>query len=152
MSKRIVIQDAFSILILIIGLFTCFNGFLCDFSDAFFRYSTDVLFGIFVLSSFLITLVLHLCRLFRISFSPRKRERIIAVIYILLFIISFYFIRIFIVFGLCNFSFDSPGWLMVRNYISIPFLVFCALWLFIRCVSFLKNGRSSIVKEEPPTL
>lgn len=151
MSKPNAIQDAFSILILLIGLFTCFNGFLCDFVDDFFNYFTDALFGGFVLSSYLITLVLHLCRLFRISFSPRKGERIIAIIYILLFIISSYSFGIFIAFGLGNFRIDTPRWLIVRNFISIPFLVFCALWLAIRCVLFLINGRSPIIKEEPPT-
>ena len=152
MTKRNVFQDALSIIILLLGLFTLFSGFLGDFiSDIFLPFDCiQALFGSFVLASFLVTLALNLFRLLRISFSSRKRERIIAAIYILLFVISSYSLCVFVIFGLFNNHIDTPEWLIVRNWISILFLVFCIIWLVIRCISILFNGRSAIVKEEFP--
>jgi hypothetical protein len=147
MTKRDAFQDAFSVLIILIGLFVCFNGFLCDYVGGFNSFS-DALFGGVILSSCLITVLSHMCRLLRISFSLRKRERTIAAIYIGLFILSIYYILFFVVFGLFNYSVYDPKWLIVRNDTSLLFLVFCTIWLAIRCISFLRKGSSPIAKEE----
>ena len=129
-----------SVLVLALGLFT-------------FAYSFDCLqeFRFFFIPCFFATLAINLCLLFRVKFSSRRIEKILAVVYLILFAISFLFLYILTNFALFNWSVDADKWDVTRMWISVLFIDYCVIWLAIHCVAFLILGHSRLLKDTTST-
>ncbi len=125
-----------SALVLALGVFT----FACGFDSL-------QEFRFYFIPCFIVTLAINICLLFRVKFSPRKIEKLLAVVYLIIFAISFVFIYIMTGFALFNWSADADKWDVTRVSISVLFTDYCIVWLAIRCVVFLLRGRSRLVKD-----
>ena len=138
MTTRSILYLVRSILVLGLGVFTCIFGYDC--------FST---LGVFFFPCFIGTMAINLCLLFRIQFFPRKREKTIALVYLILFGLSFYYLSFFSALGLFNFHADAEKWFVTRIWISVLFTDYCVIGLAIRCLHFLRSGRSRLLKESP---
>ena len=92
-------------------------------------------------------MAINLCLLFHIQFIPRKVERIIAIIYLILFVLSLYFLLVLTAFGLFNFHAGALRWDVIRIWTTVLFTDYCVLWLAVRCLRFLRLGNSPLLKD-----
>lgn len=130
-----------SVSVLGLGLFALICGFDC---------LIDLIeMGAFFFLCFLATIAINLCLLFHIQFIPRKIERIIAIIYLILFVLSLYFLSLINAFGLLNFPADAQRWDVIRIWITILFTDYCVFWLAVRCLRLLRLGHSPLMKDTP---
>lgn len=136
MTTRSILYLVRSTLVLGLGLFTCLFGYDC--------FST---LGVFFFPCFIGTMAINLCLLFGIQFFPRKREKTFALAYLILFGLSFYYLWFLSFLGLCNFQADAERWFVTRIWISVLFTDYCVVWLAIRCLLFLRSGRSRLLKD-----
>ena len=139
MSTRRILYLIRSILVLGLGLFACIFGYDCVKT-----------FGVFFFPCFIGTMAINLCLLLGIQFFPRKREKTIALVYLILFGLSFYYLSFLTAIGLFNFHADAERWFVTRIWISVLFTDYCVIWLAIRCLLFLRSGRSRLLKDTPP--
>lgn len=128
-----------SIIVLTLGLFTLFFSFDCIQE---FRF--------FFIPCFSTAMAINLCLLFGVTFAPRKVEKIIAISFLTLFILSLPFLYICTGFALFNWSEDAIHWDITRMWISVLFTDYCVIWLAIRCMRLLLRYHSPIVKESTP--
>ena len=140
MSTRRIYYLVRCVSVLGLGLFTLLYGFDC----------LDLI-GVFFFPCFLATIVINLCLLFHIQFYPRKIERIIAIIYLILFVLSLYYLLFLTTFGLFNFRADAQRWDVIRIWVTVLFTDYCVLWLAVRCLRFLRLGYSPLLKDTPST-
>ena len=106
MKQRSVIQDATCVLLILLLGYACashigeiVSDVVQDIKDPYLWKSVfgvtmellDYLFNLFVLLSLLVTIILHICRLLHVSFRPRKNEKIIALTYIIVFMLFSFF-------------------------------------------------------------
>ena len=138
MTTRSILYLVRSILVLGLGLFTCIFGYDCIKT-----------FGVFFFPCFIGTMAINLCLLFGIQFFPRKREETIALVYLILFGLSFYYLSFLTAIGLFNFHADAERWFVTRIWVSVLFTDYCVIWLAIRCLLFLRSGRSRLLKDSP---
>jgi len=134
MTMRNIYYLVRSTVVLCLGLFTCFCCFDC----------LDAI-GMLFFPCFVATMAINLCLSFRIQFKPRKRERIIAIVYLILLVLSFHALLILNGFGLFNFRADAERWDIVRIYVAVLFTDYCVIWLAVRCVLFLRKGQSRLL-------
>lgn len=128
-----------SIIVLTLGLFTFIFSFGCIQE-----------FRLFFIPCFFATMAINLCQIFAVKFAPRKVEKIIAISFLVLFVLSFPFLYIATGFALFNWSEDANHWDITRMWVSVIFTDYCVIWLVIRCVRLLLRCHSSIVKESTP--
>ena len=140
MTMRNIYSWVRSSVVLCLGLFTCICCFDCLYSI-----------GMFFIPCFIATTAINLCLSLRIRFKPRKRERIIAIVYLILFVLSFHALLLLNGFGLFNFKADAERWDIVRIYVSVLFTDYCAIWLAVRCALFLRKGQSRLLMDTAPT-
>ena len=136
MTSRHILYLVRSILVLGLGVFTCIFSYDC--------FST---LGVFFFPCFIGTMAINLCLLFGIQFFPREREKTIALVYLILLGLSFYYLWFLSAIGLFNFHADAERWFVTRIWISVLFTDYCVVWLAIRCLLFLRSGRSRLLKD-----
>ena len=141
MTTRSILILVRSIAVMGLGLFTLICGFDCF----------DYYIGLFFFPCFLATIGINLCLLFHIQFMPRRIERIIAIVYLILFVLSLHLLLLFNGFGLFNFRADAERWDVTRIWITVLFMDYCVFWLAVRCVRFLRLGHSPLLKDTPST-
>ena len=140
MTMRNIYSWVRSSVVLCLGLFTCICCFDCLYSI-----------GMFFIPCFIATTAINLCLSLRIRFKPRKRERIIAIVYLILFVFSLHALLLLNGFGLFSFKADAERWDIVRIYVAVLFTDYCVIWLAVRCALFLRKGQSRLLMDTAPT-
>ena len=140
MKPRQILNDIVS------GLIIAFSIFVLFFSGGVAGYVFKH--NIFLFASMLLATAISICRLFRVNYKAREAEKIVAIVYLCLALLLFYFNLIFTTFECFTFSVDSDPWDIRRITISVFFMDFCALWLAVQSAKLLVKMRQQTVIAE----
>lgn len=140
MGVRQILRDILSFLALGLAAFFFASGFAWDLAEDFFGSPFDFvecLVGLFIFTSLSAAIATCICRLCRIHFKFRKAEKVIAIAYLSLAVLSIYPLLIVSVFSTLTFSPDASQWLITRNILSVLAMVISVIWLAVLSVRFL---------------
>ena len=139
-----ILLDILCVLIIGLDVFYFAGGFGWDLAKDFFGspfYLVDCLVGLFIIISLLAAKATCICRLCRIHFKFRKTERIIAIVYLCLAVLSIYPLLIVSVFATMTFSPDASQWLITRNVLSVLAMDLSVFWLAVLSAKLLVRTR-----------
>ena len=136
--------DILCFLILGLAVFFFAGGFAWDLAEDFFGGPFDsigclveCLVGMFIFTSLIAAIATCICRLCRIHFIFRKVEKVIAIAYLCLAVLSIYPLLVISVFATMTFSLDASNWLIIRNVLSILAMDLSVFWLAVLSVRLL---------------
>ena len=141
MKTREVLRDIVSVMIIALSFFVLF--FSGGVAGYVFKHNP------FLFVSMLSAIAISVCRLFRVNYKPRKAEKIVAVVYLCLTLLLFFFNLEFTAFECFTFSVDSDPWDIRRITVSVFFMDFCVLWLAVQSAKLLvKMRKQTVIAEE----
>ena len=141
MKTRQVLRDIVSVMIIALSIFVLF--FSGGVAGYVFKHNP------FLFVSMLSAIAISICRLFRVNYKPRKAEKIVAVVYLCLTLLLFFFNLEFTAFECFTFSVDDDPWDIRRITVSVFFMDFCALWLAVQSAKLLvKMRKQTVIAEE----
>jgi len=120
------------------------GGFAWDLAEDFFGSPFDLvecLVGVFIFTSLAAVIATCICRLCRIHFQFRKVERIIAIVYLCLAVLSIYPLLFISAFATMTFYPDASPWLITRNILSVLAMVISVFWLAVLSARLLVRTR-----------
>ncbi|MBR5678324.1 MAG: hypothetical protein IKX20_09320 [Paludibacteraceae bacterium] len=139
-----ILLDILCILIIGLAVFFFAGGFAKDWAEDFFGSPFDLvdcLVGLFIITSLLAAIATCICRLCRIHFKFRKAERIIAIAYLCLAVLSIYPLLTISAFATLAFYPDASQWLIVRNNLSVLAMDLSVFWLAVLSAKLLVRTR-----------
>ena len=154
--------DILCFLILGLAVFFFAGGFAWDFAEDFFAFESHIeavkglvegqvegLVGLFIFISLLAAIATCICRLCRIHFKFRKVEKIIAIVYLCLAVLSIYPLLVISAFATMAFFPGASQWLITRNVLSVLAMLLSVFWLAVLSAKLLvRTRRQTIVSEE----
>ena len=144
MRIKQILSDILCFLILGLAVFFFAGGFAWDLAEDFFEIPFDaveVLVGLFIFTSVSAAAATCFCRLFRVHFKFRKAERIIAIAYLCLAVLSIYPLLIISVFATMTFFPEASQWLITRNILSVLAMDLSVFWLAVLSARLLVRTR-----------
>ena len=130
--------DILCFLTLGLAVFFFAGGFAWDLAEYFFGGPFDsigclveCLIGMFIFTSLIAATATCVCRLCRIHFKFRKVEKIIAIVYLCLAVLSIYPLLFVSVFNTLTFSPNDSQWLITRNMLSVLAMDLSVFWLAV---------------------
>ena len=139
-----ILLDILCVLIIGLDVFYFAGGFGWDLAKDFFGsqfYLLECLVGLFIIISLLAAIATCICRLCRIHFQFRKVERIIAIVYLCLAVLSIYPLLVISAFATMTFYPDASPWLITRNILSVLAMVISVFWLAVLSARLLVRTR-----------
>ena len=139
-----IFRDILCSLILGLAVFFFAGGFGWDLAEDFFGSPFDpveCLVGVFIFTSLAAAIATCACRLFRIHFKFRKVEKIIAIVYLCLAVLSIYPLLLISAFATMTFYPDADKWLIARNLISVLAMLLSVFWLAVLSARLLVKTR-----------
>ena len=141
--------DILCFLTLGLAVFFFVSGFAKDLAEDFLGGPFDVsieflvecLVGLFIFASLTAAIATCICRLCRIHFKFRKVEKIIAIAYLCLAVLSIYPLLFISVFATMTFSPDASNWLIIRNVLSVLAMDLSVFWLAVLSARLLVKIR-----------
>ena len=97
--------------------------------------------GLFIFTSVSAAIATCICRLFRVHFIFREAERIIAITYLCLAVLSTYPLLVISAFATMTFSPDASNWLIIRNVLSVLAMDLSVFWLAVLSARLLVKIR-----------
>ena len=144
MRIKQILRDILCFLILGLAVFFFAGGFAWDLAEDFFGSPFDLvecLVGVFIFTSLAAVIATCICRLCRIHFQFRKVERIIAIVYLCLAVLSIYPLLFISAFATMTFYPDASPWLITRNILSVLAMVISVFWLAVLSARLLVRTR-----------
>ena len=142
MKVKQVLPDIFCALIVILGLFSLASGVIglvkyhLDWEDL---LNWDSILLLFWIISVIAAIAFSICRLFRIRFIQSKAERIIAVVYLCLAVLTVYPLLFYTVFSTLTFSIYDSQWKVIGITTSVLSMDLCVLWVSILSARLLRK-------------
>lgn len=147
MRIKQILSDILCLLIIGLDVFCFAGGFAWDLGKDFFDSPFEVeglvecLVGLFIFISLAAATATCICRLCRVHFKFRKVERIIAITYLCMAVLSFYPLLTVSVFSTMAFFPDASQWLIVRNNLSVLAMDLSVFWLAVLSAKLLVRTR-----------
>ena len=144
MKIKQILGDILCFLILGLAVFFFAGGFGWDLAEDFFEIPFDpveCLVGLFIFTSLSAAIATCICRLCRIHFQFRKVEKIIAIVYLCLVVLSIHPLLLISAFATMSFSPDASQWLITRNILSVLAMLFSVFWLAVLSARLLVRTR-----------
>ena len=136
--------DILCFLTLGLAVFFFAGGFAWDLAEDFFGSPFDLvecLVGLFIFTSLSAAIATCICRLCRIHFKFRKVEKIIAIVYLCLAVLSIYPLLVISAFATMTFSPDASNWIIIRNVLSVLAMDLSVFWLAVLSARLLVKIR-----------
>ena len=150
MRIRQILRDILCFLILGLAVFFFAGGFAWDMAEGFFGSPFDLvecLVGLFIFTSLIAAAATCVCRLCRVHFKFRKAEKIVAIAYLCLAVVSIYPLLIVSAFNTLTFSPGDSQWLIVRNNLSVLAMDLSVFWLAVLSAKLLVRTRELPARE-----
>ena len=135
MKVRKLLLDIVCVLLFILGVFSlacCVVGFVKD------NLGLDVFISFWIISA-IAAIAVSICRLFRVRFKQKKTERIIAVVYLCIAVLTLYPLVIYTGFNTLTFSIYDSRCKMICIITAVLSMDVCVLWMSILSARLLRK-------------
>ena len=136
MKVRQLLLDIVCVLIVILGVFSLASSVI---GLVKLNLNWEDVILLFWMTSVIAAIAASICRLFRVRFKPTKTERIVAVIYLGIAVLTLYPLLIYTVFNTCTFSIYDSRWKIAWIITAVLSMDACVLCMSILSARLLRK-------------